>query len=44
MAAERHRPTDGGKGVLAEVVEVVVDEAKNVAESAGSSTRRDREQ
>lgn len=44
MAVDRQRPTDGGKGVLAEVVEVVVDEAKNVAESAGSSTRGEREQ
>ena len=44
MAIDRQRPTDGGKGVLAEVVEVVVDEAKNVADSAGSSTRGEREQ
>jgi hypothetical protein len=44
MAVDRRRPTDGGKGVLAEVVEVVVDEAKNVAESAGSSKRGEHEQ
>jgi hypothetical protein len=44
MAVDRQRPTDGGKGVLAEVVEVVVDEAKNVADSAGSSRRGERQQ
>lgn len=44
MAADRRQPADGDKGLLAEVVEVVIDETKNVAESARASTQVEHEQ
>lgn len=44
MAADGRRPTDDGEGLLAEVVGVVIDEAKNVTESAGPSTKSGHEQ
>ena len=44
MAADHRRVTDEGRGMLAEVVGVVIDEAKNVAESAGSTTEAGHEQ
>jgi hypothetical protein len=44
MAADWRRSADDGKGLLAEVVGVVIDEAKDVAESAGTSTESGHEQ
>ena len=38
MAADLRRATGDGRGLLAEVVGVVIDETRNVAESAGTST------
>jgi hypothetical protein len=40
MAFERHRLAEPEKGVLAEVVEVVVDAAKDVAHAGSSRERR----
>jgi hypothetical protein len=36
MAAESRRATGEGRGLLAEVVGVVIDETRNVADSAGT--------
>jgi Flp pilus assembly protein TadB len=44
LAAERQRRSRSGKGVLAEVVDVVVEQAKDVADSAQSKpTKRESE-